>query len=462
MARVTSKQDSIDMLNGSIWNKIIIFALPILASSVLQQLFNAADVAVAGRFAGSTALAAVGSTGALINLIINLFVGCATGCNVLIARQVARKDEKSVREAVSTSLIFAVVSGLALIVVGFFLARPLLLLMGSPEDVIDHSTIYIQIYFVGMPFLMVYNFGSAILRSVGDTKRPLIALASAGIINVFLNILFVAVFKMGVSGVALATIISEGISAGLVIKFLTHYDGMIKLDFKDLKFNVKHLKSLVSIGLPAGLQGCVFSLSNVCIQSGINSFGSVAMAGNAAAMNYESLSYFICSAYVQSAITFASQNFAVGNFKRTKSVHHDALFICMISMFIYDMLVFFFRYPLLSIFTDDPEVVSYGIMKFQVCLLPHALIGIYEITAGILRAMGKSLLPALICIIGTCAVRLGWVYLIFPLDRTFDFLLSVYPVSWIITATMMVTAYQIMKKRLLKKENITISDIVSN
>lgn len=456
MASETNKRAGMDMLNGSIWNKLIIFALPILASSVLQQLFNAADVAVAGRFAGSTALAAVGSTGALINLIINLFVGCATGCNVLIARQVARKDELSVKEAVSTSLIFAVVSGLFLIVVGYFLARPLLLLMGSPEDVIEHSTIYIKIYFVGMPFLMVYNFGAAILRSVGDTKRPLIALALSGIINVILNIVFVAVFKMGVSGVALATIISEGISASLVIRFLTHYDGMIKLDFKNLKFNVKHLKSLVSIGLPAGLQGCVFSLSNVCIQSGINSFGSVAMAGNATAMNYESLSYFISSAYVQSAITFASQNYAVGNYKRTKSVHHDALFICMISMFIFDMLVFTFRAPLLTVFTSEEDVMAYGFMKFEMCLVPHAMIAIYEVTAGILRAMGKSLLPALICIIGTCAVRLGWVYFIFPLHRTFKFLLAVYPVSWLITATLMVTAYQIMKKKLLiidKKPN---------
>ena len=447
MARI--RKNSIDMLSGSIWDKLILFALPVAASSILQQLFNAADVAVAGRFAGSTALAAVGSTGALINLIINLFVGCATGANVLISSFVALKDEKASREAVSTSLVFAFFSGLFLIVAGYFLSRPLLMMMGSPEDVIEHSTIYMKIYFVGMPFLMIYNFGSAILRSVGDTKRPLVALAFSGVINVLLNLFFVAVLKLGVAGVAIATVCSEAVSSTLVISFLVKEKGAIGFDFSNIVFKKSHLKRIVSIGLPAGVQGIVFSLSNVCIQSGINSLGSVAMAGNAAAANFETFSYYICSAFAISALTFASQNYAVGDYGRTKRVYRDALSIGISTMFIFDVIIFAFRYPLLSIFTTDKAVMKFAVIKLVFGLLPHSLICIYEITASILRAMGKSLLPAILCIIGTCFVRLFWVFVIFPLFREFYVLVAVYPISWVITATMMVCAYHILKKKLL-------------
>ncbi len=448
MNGVSKSRNGIDMLSGSIWDKLILFALPVAASSILQQLFNSADVAVAGRFAGAAALAAVGSTGALINLIINLFVGCATGANVLISKLVAMQDEKGSQEAVSTSLVFAFISGIFLIGAGYFLSRPLLTLMGSPVDVIDHSTIYMQIYFAGMPFLMVYNFGSAILRSIGDTKRPLIALAFSGVVNVILNLIFVAVFHMGVSGVAVATVCSEAISAFIVVRFLIKERGAIRFDIKHITFNTDHLKRIVAIGLPAGIQGIVFSLSNVCIQSGINSFGSTAMAGNAAAANYESISYFICSAFTVSTITFASQNYAVGDFSRVKRVYHDALFISMVSMIIFDIIIFVFRYPMLSVFTGDAAVMEYAVIKFKFALIPHALISLYEVTASMLRAMGKSLLPAILCIIGTCFIRLFWVYAIFPIFNDFGVLVFVYPVSWIITATMMITAYNVQKKRL--------------
>lgn len=449
MKKLSSNRNSIDMLSGSIWNKLVMFALPVAASSILQQLFNAADVAVAGRFAGSTALAAVGSTGALINLIINLFVGCATGANVLISSMVARKDEEASREAVSTSLVFAFFSGLFLIVAGYFLSRPLLTLMGSPEDVIEHSTIYMKIYFVGMPFLMIYNFASAILRSIGDTKRPLIALALSGVVNVILNLFFVAVLHLGVAGVAIATVCSEAISSVIVLVFLIREKGAIGFDLKHIVFKTSHLKRIVSIGLPAGVQGIVFSLSNVCIQSGINSLGSVAMAGNAAASNFETFSYYICSAFAISALTFASQNYAVEDYGRTKRVYHDALFISVATMFSFDLIFYIFKYPLLSIFTTDQAVMEFAVIKFMFGLLPHSLICIYEVTASILRAMGKSLLPAILCIIGTCFVRLFWVFVIFPLHREFHLLVAVYPVSWVITATMMVTAYNIEKKKLL-------------
>ncbi len=450
MIGIRNKNNGIDMLNGSIWNKLIAFAIPIALSSILQQLFNASDTAIAGRFAGSVALAAVGSTSALINLIINLFVGCATGANVLIARLVARRDEKAMTEAVSTAVLFGFISGVALIFIGGLLARPLLVLMGSPDDVIDHSTIYMQIYFVGMPFLMVYNFGSAILRSIGDTKRPLIALASSGVINVVLNIIFVACFGMGVSGVAIATVCSEAISAFLVVKFLVKEKSSVRLDLHHLVFRLDHLWRIVCIGIPAGLQGIVFSLSNTCIQSGINSLGSIAMAGNATSGNFESISYNISNAFSISALTFASQNYAVGDYSRTKRVYHDALAIGMAGMLIVDALIFIFRYPLLSLFTEDMAVKEFAIIKFYYALLPHSLIVLYEITASILRAMGKSLMPAIICIVGTCCIRLLWVFAVFPHFRTFDVLVMVYPISWVVTATMMLIGYWIVSRKLMR------------
>lgn len=460
MNGIAKNKNGIDMLNGSLWDKSILFALPIAASSILQQLFNSADVAVAGRFAGSTALAAVGSTGALINLIINLFVGCSTGANVLISSLVARGEEEQSRKAVSTALLLAFFSGIFLIFAGFFLSRPLLHLMGSPDDVIDHSTVYMQIYFVGMPFLMIYNFGSAILRSIGDTKRPLIALSLSGVINVVLNLFFVAVMRMGVKGVAIATVVSEAISSVLVLKFLIQEKGAIGFDLKHIEFSRSAIKRIVSIGLPAGVQGIVFSLSNVCIQSGVNSLGSVAMAGNAAASNFETLSYFFCSSFAVSALTFASQNYAVGNFERTKKVYHSALLISMCSMFSFDLLVYIFKYPLLSIFTNDMAVMEYAAIKFRFGLLPHALIPLYEIASSILRAMGRSLLPAILCIIGTCFVRLFWVFVVFPYFEDFAVLMCVYPVSWVITATMMITAYNIEKKKLMVEKYERTVDIV--
>lgn len=449
MIGIRNKNNGIDMLNGSIWNKLIAFAIPIALSSILQQLFNASDTAVAGRFADSVALAAVGSTSALINLIINLFVGCSTGANVLIARLVARRDERAMTEAVSTAILFGFISGVALIFIGGLLARPLLVLMGSPDDVIDHSTIYMQIYFAGMPFLMVYNFGSAILRSIGDTKRPLIALAASGVINVVLNIVFVACFKMGVSGVAIATVCSEAISAFLVVRFLVKEKSSVHLDIHHLVFKAEHLWKIVGIGIPAGLQGIVFSLSNTCIQSGINSLGSIAMAGNATSSNFESISYNICNAFSISALTFASQNYAVGDYSRTRRVYHDALVIGMIGMLVIDVSIFIFRYPLLSLFTEDMAVKEYAITKFYYGLIPHSLIVLYEVTASILRAMGKSLMPAIICIIGTCCVRLLWVFAVFPYFRSFDVLVMVYPISWVITATMMLLGYRIVSKKLM-------------
>jgi putative efflux protein, MATE family len=390
----------------------------------------------------------VGSTSSLINLLINLFVGCATGTNILISRFIAREEEKQSREAVSTALLFSLAGGVVLIAIGYLFTKPLLVLMGSPEDVIDLSAVYLKIYFLGMPFLMLYNFGSAVLRAKGDTRRPLFALTIAGVVNVAFNVFFVAFLDMGVAGVGVATVISEAISSALIVWFLIREEGYIKFDLRHIVFMARHLKSIVSIGLPAGLQGVVFSVSNVCIQSGINSLGSSVMAGSAAAGNYENFSYFIVTAFVQSAITFASQNYAFGSEERTKRAYHEALLLSIGTMIVFDFLVFAFRYPALSIFTDDPEVTHFAVIKFCYTLLPHCLISLYEITAGVLRAMGKSMLPSLICIVGTCCVRLLWVAFVFPFFRDFAHLVLVYPVSWVITAIMMLTAYNREKGKL--------------
>lgn len=449
----------VDMISGSIWNKIILFALPIAASSILQQLFNAADVAIAGRFAGPEALAAVGSTSALVNLIINLFVGCATGVNVVVARYAAQKNEEKCQEAVSTAMLFALLSGIFLVFVGFLFPRPILCLMGSPEDVIELSVQYLEIYFIGMPFLMLYNFGASVLRSVGDTRRPLIVLTIAGVVNVIFNLFFVIVCGLGVVGVAIATIISEMISCTIIIFLLVREKGLIHLDLKALRIRKDPLKKVVSIGLPAGIQGIVFSLSNVCIQSAVNSLGSVAMAGSATSSTFESFSFFFASAFAQTAVTFVSQNYAAGSELRCKRVYHDALVFGILSMLIFDFSVFVLRYPLLSLFTTDPEVMRYAVIKFECGLLPHSIICLYEVTAGALRAMGKSMLPAIICIFGTCVVRLLWLVTVFRAFPSFRIIMVVYPVSWVITATFMLCAYNIEKRKLfaLIKKNPAIT-----
>lgn len=445
------KKNQIDMLNGPLLSKILIFALPLAASSILQQLFNAADVAVVGKFVGSEALAAVGGNAPVISLLINLFVGLSIGSNVVIAGNIGRQNYKKVKEAVQTTISVALLSGFGLMIVGFFAAKPILILIDTPDETIELAVLYLKIYFAGMPFLMIYNFGSAILRSIGDTKRPLYCLILAGIINVALNLFFVIVCKMSVAGVGLATVISNGISSAIIIYLLMREDEIIRLDLKKLFIKKDSLINITKIGAPAGIQGVVFSISNVCIQFAINGFGTHAIAGSSAALNFECFIFFMVSAFGQAAVTFTSQNFGAANYDRCKRV----LRICMIWGLIISGLMcvicLFGKELFLSVFTSKPEDIEYGVIRVLHVGVLECLTCFYEITGGALRGMGHSMIPAVMTIFGTCVLRIIWVYTIFQKIPTFEMLLNVYPVTWIVTGIFIIVAYYIISKKAFRK-----------
>ena len=441
------------MLEGSLLDKIVLFALPFAASSILQQLFNAADLAVVGRFASAEAMAAVGSNSSVINLIISLFVGLSVGVNTVIAGQIGGGHKERISETVHTVISVAFLAGFALIFIGFALSRPILRLMGAPEDVMNLALVYLRIYFLAMPAILVYNYGSAILRSKGDSRRPLYALTLSGIINVILNLIFVIVFKLHVIGVAGATVISNTFGAGMILYYLMTEEEPFRLNFHKLCINRHFLFMMMQIGMPAGLQGMVFGLSNVVIQSSVNSFGANAIAGSTAAVNFDFLSYCVVNSFGQSAVTFISQNFNAHHFDRCDKVFR----ICMISGTAASALVVFllvtFRYSLIRIFTTDPLVIEYAMIRTMVCFSLHFLIASYEISGGCLRGMGHSLLPAMIAIFGTCIFRLIYVFTYVSKVHTFEALFRVYPISWIITGTLTLTAYFVTRKRLFRSED---------
>ena len=442
-----SNKKSIDMTSGALWNKILLFALPLAASSILQQLFNSVDTAVVGRFASSQALAAVGSNSSLISLMINLFIGISLGSNVVIARYIGEKSEKNIHAAIHTAILVAIISGFFVMIAGQFIAKPVLLLMGTPEDVIDLAVLYLRIYLLGMPFIMLYDFGSSILRSTGDSRRPLYCLIVAGVINTLLNLVLVIVFRLGVSGVAIATVISNIVSSSMVIYILTHESEPIKLELRQLKISVKELKKILVIGIPAGLQGMMFSIANVCIQSTINSFGSSAVAGSAAALNYEFFAYFLVNAFAQAAVTFTSQNYGAKDLERCKRAFRISLVtgmaLTLVMSFIFVGATDFFA----GIYTNDPVAIKYAIIRMKHVTLLECLTGVYEISGGALRGMGHSLLPALLTVIGSCGFRVVWLYTVFKVVPTFTMLMNVYPVTWVITGTMVMTSYLIIRKR---------------
>ncbi len=447
----SSKQ--VDMINGSLTNKIMLFALPLAASSILQQLFNSADVAVVGRFAGSQALAAVGSNGSVIALIINLFAGLSIGANVVVAKFIGQGRKEKANEAVHTSILVALISGFFLIAVGIILAKPILTLMDTPDDVINLATLYLRIYFVGMPFVMVYNFGSSILRSKGDTKRPLICLVVSGIINIGLNLLLVIVFKLSVAGVAIATVVSNGVSSAMIIYYLMNEDDSIRLDLKKLSVKKEYLISIVRIGAPAGIQGMVFSLSNVCIQSAINSFGSNAVAGSAAAINFEYFTYFVINAFSQAAVTFTSQNYGAMKFDRCKRVFRITLLCSMVVCAIMSISFVVGSKYFIRIYTTDSSVIDFALIRMIHVLLFEFLPATYEISGGTLRGMGHSLVPAILTVIGSCGLRILWIYTVFKKFDTFEMLMNVYPVSWLITGAAVTLSYFVVRKKLFKSVN---------
>lgn len=445
-----SSKYTMDMCNGPLLKKIILFAIPLMLSGVLQLLFNAADVIVVGRFTGNEALAAVGSTSSLINLLINLFVGVSVGANVLLGKHIGARDEENASKTVHTAVTFALVVGIAMIFVGFFLSRPLLELMGTPEDVINLSVLYMRIYFVGMPAFMFYNFGAALLRAVGDTKRPLYFLTLAGIINVIFNLIFVIVFHMGVAGVALATIISEGISAFLVFLCLKGADGVLHLDYRSLSFHKDVAIQMMKIGLPAGLQGCIFSVSNVLIQSSVNSFGSIAMAGNTASANLEGFVYNAMNSLYQTSLSFTSQNMGAKKYKRVDKILIECLVIVMIVGIVMGGGAYLIGTSLLSIYSSDPQVISYGLLRMSLICVPYFLCGMMDVFVGSLRGMGYSVMPMLVSLTGACLFRIVWIFTIFATNRSLFVLYFSYPVSWALTATAHLICYMIVRKKVFK------------
>ncbi len=435
------------MLNGSLIDKIVLFAIPLAISSISQQLFNAADLAVVGRFASPEAMAAVGSNSSVISLIISFFIGLSIGANALIAMQIGGGKKNEINETVHTVIAVSLLAGCAIILIGFFLSGPILVMMGAPSNVLGLAKLYLRIYFFAMPAIMVYNYGSAVLRSKGDSKRPLYAMLISGVINVILNLIFVVVFHLHVIGVALATVLSNLFGAGYILYILFNEEETFRLDLRKLSIKKQYLIRMMQIGLPAGLQGVVFSLSNVVIQSAVNSFGSDAIAGSTAAANFDFISYCAMSAFAQSAVTFTSQNYGAKKFDRCKRVFR----ICMACGIGASALVVFlfvtFRYQAISIFTTEPAIIEFAMKRIMNAFLFHFLIGSYEISGGCLRGMNHSLTPTLISIFGTCVFRLIYVFTYIPTHHTFEELFRVYPLSWVITGIATISVYLIVRRK---------------
>ena len=441
------KSHELDMCSGPLAPKLLLFALPLMLSSILQLLFNAADVIVVGKFAGDASLAAVTSTGSLINLLINLFMGLSIGANVMVAHAIGHGDEQRASKAVHTSVVISLVSGLFLAVVGFFAARQFLEWMGSPENVIGLSTLYLKIYFLGMPASLFYNFGSALLRAAGDTRRPLNYLSAAGVINVCLNLLLVIVFHLDVAGVAIATIISQYISALLILRCLLRETGPLRLDLKQLRVDKDIFLGIVRIGLPAGFQGMVFSISNVVIQSSINSFGDVVMAGSGASANIEGFVYAGMNAFYQTCLTFTSQNYGAGKCDRVDKVLLWCQGFVIVAGVLLGGLAYLFGRQLLSIYSPSPEVIEQGMIRLAYVAAPYFLCGIMDVMVGSLRGLGWSVAPMFVSVVGACGLRLLWIATVFQVYRTPQCLYFSYPVTWIITGSVHILCFLIIRRK---------------
>lgn len=445
-----NKRYQLDMTEGRLLPKILLFSLPLMASSVLQLLFNAADVVVVGKFAGSEALAAVSSTTSLINLITQLFIGLSIGVNVVVAKHIGEKDFDKTYRSVSTSIIISLVGGVIVTVVGFLFCKTMLQLMGSPDDVIDLSALYLKIYFLGTIAMMLYNYGSAILRAQGDTQRPLKFLTLSGVLNVILNLIFVIVLKMSVAGVALATIISQYISAVLIMICLMKEKYPFGISLKEMTFDAAEFKQILVIGLPAGIQGTVFALSNVTVQSSINSFGKIVMAGNGAASNLEGFVYVAMNTFYQSAISFTSQNLGAKKYERLTPILFTCLGCVLVTGAVLGIGLWYFGDIFLSIYSSDPEVISAGIIRLSYIGKIYFLCGTMDVLCGCLRGMGYSLIPMINSLLGSCAFRLVWLATVFKIYHTQDMVYIVYPLSWIITIILHLILYIYVRKKMQK------------
>ena len=451
-SRVKTSKYEIDMCSGSILKKMLLFAVPLMFSSILQLLFNAADIVVVGRYAGDNALAAVGSNTALINLLTNLFVGLSVGANVLVAHYFGAKEKEDLKKAIHTVISISIISGLILTVVGVVGARQFLIWMDTPDKVLELAVKYLRIYFLGMTATMVYNFGAAILRAVGDTKRPLYYLLFSGVINVLLNLLFVVRYGMDVDGVAIATVISQCISAFLVIRCLIMEPGDIHLDLRCLRIDKRNFIKILQVGLPAGFQGVLFSLSNVVIQSSVNSFGEIVVAGNSAAGNIEGFVYMAMNAFHQAAISFTSQNMGAGRYDRiNKILYVSQLYVIIVGLSM-GLTVVAFGEPLLGLYTGSSAVVDAGMIRLKYIVTLYFLCGMMDVMVGSLRGLGYAIMPMIVSLIGACGLRLLWLGTAFKLPdfHTIEMVYITYPVTWILTFLAHVVCFIIVRKRLPK------------
>ncbi len=438
---------SIDMTHGKLFPKLVAFTIPLILTNVLQLLYNAADMIVVGQFAGPQALSAVGSTGAISNLIVNCFTGLSVGAGVTISRYFGARDEENISKTLHTAIATALLGSLIAAVLGVVSSRFLLELMGSPSDVIDGATLYMRIYFLGMPFNLVYNFGAAMLRAVGDTKRPLKILAFSGVINVGLNLFFVIVLQISVAGVALATIASQAVSSILVIRYFLNGESELVLDIKKIKIHKEHFRKIVSIGLPAGIQGSLFSLSNATIQSAVNTFGSVAVAGNVAGANIGGFLYTVMNCISQSVLTSSGQNIGAQNYKRAKSSLFYGASVVILASIICGAFFYIFAEMLVGFYSSDPAVIAIGTSRLQLMSMFYVFCGFMDLTVGQLRGMGSSLAPTIISLIGVCVFRIIWVATIFPLYGTLISVYWSYPVTWALTAFCNFILYQFVAKK---------------
>lgn len=436
------------MLRGSIWDKLLFFALPLAATGILQQLFNAADVAVVGLFVGNAAQAAVGCNGPIINLLVNLFIGVSLGSNVVISQFIGSGDREGIRRAVHTSIVFSALGGVVLAILGQFIATPVVEAMGVPDDVYDMAVLYLRIYMAGMPVILLYNFESAIYRARGDTKTPLLILLLSGAVNVALNILFVAGLHMNVDGVAIATVVSNLVSSAVLLWLLMRAGDELHVDVRKLRMDFKMLRRMMRVGIPAGIQGMVFSLANICIQSAINSLDTVVMAASSAASYLETFTYSVLNAFGQACTTFVGQNCGAGNLRRC----HRGLWVTFATGYtvfaVVAVALLAFAHPLLWVFNHDPEVIAIGVIRVRYLVLAHIFSLAVEVLSGYLRGFGMSLVPAVCALVFICGIRIFWVYELFPARPTFAYLMLSYPVSLSVTAAIIAGVCAVMRRRI--------------
>ena len=446
---------AVDFTSGSIGKKMIKFAMPLMFSSILQLLFNAADIIVVGKFAGDECVAAVGSTTSLINLIVNLFIGLSVGVNVMVANYFGAKKADDLSDTIHTAVAISVISGILLSFVGFFFAPEILKIMNTPDDVIELASVYVKTYFLGMPFMMLYNFSAAILRAVGDTKRPLYFLSAAGVINVGLNLVFVIAFHWSVFGVAFATILSQVVSALLVLRCLVRDDGLLKVEFRKLKIHKNKLLRMMQIGIPSGIQGMMFSISNVIIQSSINTFDTAIVAGSAASTSVEGFAFTSINAFHQSAVSFAGQNKGAGRYDRINKILFTAWGYAFITAVIFAVTFVLFDNARIGLYVSSEDVIKAGVERINIIAWSYLICGFMDVTVGVIRGLGYSVMPTIVSLLGVCGIRILWVTAVFGMER-FHFVETIYysyPISWTITFIAHFVCYLIIMKQLRKNVN---------